>query len=267
MDCDMNRTAFLAGEAGENNLSPDNTRDIVAPPDPADPLPPPKPTRRRKKVVANPLQLPVGQAEEYEPIIRVLMTEPDEVLADATAQSRLAVALDNVGTNSLPVLIADDELKFSRLVEPLTMSNLLDHLDRFPALHNIVLGGSPQSVIEVAAGEWNGAISAKMATAQPTPAASDKQTAFNNDFLAALGSRHYLDLATIQSLREVHSTLELLQLLNRRRLGWFFDEICRLACLEVRKRLKQPATLETVAFGTTGAVLGRARVEPGTFQI
>jgi len=189
------------------------------------------------------------------PTVRMLFSSPEE----AQRIARLALALDSIGASSLPLLLDENGEECTELADDMDLLTVLSQAATIPTIKTFTIGGGPASVIGLAAG-------AVEASDQQT-AESDADFAPNSAFLTALAARHYVDPATIQSLREVRSSSELLQLLNRRRLGWLFDEVCRLACLEVRKRFDRPAILETIAFGHTGALLGRAIIEPGNFQL
>ncbi len=222
----------------------------------------PLPTRQKEKLTISPGEVPSDQVvhltmlapheETYDvPTVRVLFSAPEEVQNIA----RLALALDGIGAAALPFLVDGSDEECAGLGEGLDLLNALAQIAGLPGIKTFTIGGSAAAVIDLAAGEIE----------QPNGDEAEHQP--NNTFMTALAARHYIDLATIQSLREVRSSDELLQLLNQRRLGWLFDEVCRLACLEVRKRFPRPAKLETIAFGNTGALLGRAVIEPGTFEL
>ena len=185
------------------------------------------------------------------PTVRLLFSNPEE----AQRIARLALALDNIGASSLPLLLDETSEGCAGLDGGLDLVTALSQVAEIPSIKTFTIGGGPAAVIGLAAGEV-----AQSAT-------DETGLGSNGVFLTALAARHYVDPVTLQGLREVRSSAELLQLLNRRRLGWLFDEVCRLACLEVRKRLSRPATLETIAFGHSGALLGRAVIEPGNFDI
>ncbi len=185
------------------------------------------------------------------PTARVLFASPVE----GQRVARLALALDAVGSSILPLLVADSDAECTDLDAEFDLTQALTQAAFFPTIKTFTFGGTALSMIGLATGQLEQTNSA------------DGGTGLSSEFLSALAARHYLDPAVVQSLREVCSSTELLQLLSRRRLGWLFDEICRLACLEVRKRFRAPAALEAIAFGTSGAVLGRAMIEPGTFLL
>jgi hypothetical protein len=247
------------GEAGSN--WPDGV--VPASSTPEEELPKAKSARRgskRKKVT--PGEVPGSQVVHLTaleapedtfagPTVRLLFSNPDE----AQRIARLALALDSIGASSLPLLLDEANEGCAGLDGELDLVTALSQVAEIPTIKTFTIGGGPAAVIGLAAGE---------VTQTPT---GESDLGANGVFLTALAARHYIDPVTIQSLREVRSSAELLQLLNRRRLGWLFDEVCRLACLEVRKRLSRPATLETIAFGHSGALLGRAVIEPGNFEI
>lgn len=173
----------------------------------------------------------------------------------ASRIARLAVALDAIGASTLPILLDGKDEELTGLDEQLNLPTALSQASLFPTIRTLTFGGGVSALIGLASGKLNHS------------SVKDIPLEFDNDFLTILATRHYLDPATLQNLREVRSSTELLQLFSRRRLGWLFDEICRLACLEVRKRLNHPATIEAIAFGNTGAVLGRAVIEPVSFSL
>ncbi len=225
---------------------------------------PPKPFEHKKvsRGEATPVQgdnvspiiLPQGQPDR---IVYLDQAECTAMFADLEARvssaRRVALSLDPSGAIGLPLLATDEETAYLEFDRRLSLSGILTRLLTFKNLTTFIFGASVETMLGLAAD--SGAIS------------NQAERSFNSDYLAALGTRLYLDVAIVQSMREVRSSPELLQLLNRRRLGWLVDEICRQACLQIRLNMRTTGTVETVAFGSTGAVIGRARVEPGTFQL
>ncbi len=189
------------------------------------------------------------------PTVRMLFSSPDV----AQNIARLALALDGIGASALPILVdSANHEGVTDLGGGLDLMAAITQAAGIPNLKTVTIGGGPATVIGLAAGELE-----QLGSEENAESHFDS----NSSFLIALAARHYVDPATLQALREVRSSAELLQVLNRRRLGWLFDEVCRLACMEVRKRFPRPAILETIAFGNSGALLGRAVIEPGTFSL
>ncbi|HEX2911689.1 MAG TPA: hypothetical protein VH186_12840 [Chloroflexia bacterium] len=184
------------------------------------------------------------------PAIRVLFSSKEETRRVA----HLALALDSIGAAILPILVDSSEAECTGL-DDTNLLSALSEVSLLPTLKAVTLGGSAPTLIGLAVGELD-------QNENPEDLAKN-----NNSLISALATRHYLDPAIAQSLREARSSSELLQLISRSRLGWLFDEICRLACVQIRKRLDHPVTIETIAFGNSGAVLGRASLEPGNFEI
>ncbi len=165
---------------------------------------------------------------------------------------RLGLGLDWFGNQALPLLLDEEGELFVDLAgRSLNLKNALDQLNPITYLTTLTIGGGPGTVLALASGDLS----------------SLNMQDIKSEFLVMLAQRRDLDSVTVQSLREICTINELIQLISRRRIGWIFDEICRLACLEVRKRLTRPLRLELVVFGATGAVLGRALAEPGVFRL
>lgn len=166
--------------------------------------------------------------------------------------SRLLLSLDDCSHPVLPLLVNDeDEYLVDLSHRGISLKNALDQIGTIFKLNTLTIGGGPATALALASGDLD----------------SINVQRLNIDFLLNIAQRRDLDSFTIQSLRQLTSADELIHFISRRRLGWLFDEICRVACLEVRKRLARSLRLEMIVFGTTGAVLGRSLAEPATFRI
>lgn len=165
---------------------------------------------------------------------------------------RLVLALDSYSSPVLPMLVNNEDEHFVDLpARSLNLKGALDQLGTIAKLNTLTIGGSPATAIALASGNFT----------------TLGEESFNNDFLVALAQRRDLDSFTLQSLRDTRTVNDLVHLISRRRMGWLFDEICRVACLEIRKRLTRALSLEMIIFGSTGAILGRSLAEPASFHL
>lgn len=163
----------------------------------------------------------------------------------------LVFALDTVGANAAPVLLETGHECFVQFNEgDFELSMGLTAANTLNRLHSLTLCGGINAILALACGETSQSIAQ-----------------FNPTVLINLVQRREMDSALAQSLREVKTPEALMHLIRHHRLGWLFDEICRLACYETRKQLKRAVRLDVALFGNSGAVLGRASLEPGTFKI
>ncbi len=195
----------------------------------------------------------VGEATASLPKLQV--TEVVPALFDTPPANllRLALALDTFGNNALSLLLddADGETLVDLAERRLSLKAIFDQLGAVASLTTLTIGGGPGAIVAIASGNLSG----------------DNYQKVDSFFVAAIAQRKDLDSVTVQNLREISDPQQLIQFLNRRRLGWLFDEFCRLACVELRKRLTRSLCLELLAVGATGAVLGRALIEPATFKL
>ncbi|MEI6045409.1 MAG: hypothetical protein WCS37_13760 [Chloroflexota bacterium] len=169
-----------------------------------------------------------------------------------TELTHLGMALDSFSSQALPVLFNEaNELLVDLPARGISLRSALAQVGNIIGLDLLTIGGGPAEIIALARGDLN----------------SLNVEQVNNEFLATIAQRRDLDSFTIQSLRNSPNTNELIRLLSRRRIGWLLDEVCRLACIEVRKHLTKPVRLELITLGSTGAVLGRALIEPATFHL
>jgi hypothetical protein len=180
-------------------------------------------------------------------------TPPQSLFANPPAEiTRLGLALDSFSSLALPLLFNEEnELLVDLPARNINLQSALYQVGNILGLDTLTIGGGPAAVVALARGDFN----------------SLNIEQVNTDFLAMIAQRRDLDSVTVQSVRNCTSTTELIHLLSRRRIGWLLDEICRLACIEVRKHLSRSLRLELIILGSTGAVLGRALTEPATFHL
>lgn len=170
---------------------------------------------------------------------------------DLCQSGEVVLILDDSSSANAEMLFEDEAQCFFQLSNSnFSLGEALLGINAASNIHAVSLCGGISSMMALACGEIN-----------------HVHAPFNPTLLLSLAQRRELDSSTVQSLREITTPSALLLLVSRKHLGWLFDEICRLGCLEMRKRLKRPVYLDVVLLGNSGAVLGRSSVESGNFKI
>jgi|GEM_PF-2073080 len=164
---------------------------------------------------------------------------------------RLALALDNSGSGVFSMLEPSHEAYINLSSSHLALQAALESVRNLQQLSTLTVCGSPSALIALAFGKLNAL----------------ENSPLNLSFLSQIASRYDMDPVTVQSLQEVTSERDLLRVFSRRHLGWLFDRVCHLACLEIRKLNQQNVRIETMIFGGSGAILGQAALEPGVMRL
>lgn len=195
-------------------------------------------------------------------IFNAVLPEPVQTVVDVAVEKpvpdlslcqngELVVTLDEISSaNAYMLFDYCAECFYELSSSNFSLAEALLAINASSEIHAVSVCGGISSMLALAFGEIN-----------------HVHAPFNPSLLITLAQRRELDSGTIQSLREVNSASALLLLISRKHLGWLLDEICRLGCLEMRKRLKRPVYLDIVLLGNSGAVLGRSSVESGNFKI
>ncbi len=164
---------------------------------------------------------------------------------------RLALALDNSGAGVFPILESSHEAYINLSSSHLSLKAALESVRNLQQLNTLTVCGSPSALIALAFGKLN----------------ELEDSPLNLSFLSQIAGRYDMDPAIVQSLRNVTSEQDLLRVFRMRHLGWLFDRVCHLACLEIRKLNQQNVRIETMIFGGSGAILGQAALEPGIMRL
>jgi hypothetical protein len=164
---------------------------------------------------------------------------------------RLILALDpNVADTAALLCQGADEAWLSLSALQISTQTVLHELATRPNVKMVSLCGNFSTVSALADNNFTGLESEKI----------------REDFLNVLLFGRDLSPTILQSLKVVNTPNDLLHVVNRQRVGWLLDEICRLACINTRKLLPT-LRIESIIFGNSGAILGRASLEPGVFQL
>jgi cobalamin biosynthesis protein CbiD len=198
----------------------------------------------------------VSLSKETEVLINVppyIQTDFNKAVAPALERklNRLVLALDQTSAETAAMLCQGaEEAWLSLPAMHLSAQSVLHEISLRPTVKMVSLCGSISTVAALADNNFSGITSNQL----------------REDFINMLLFGRDLSPTVVQSLKIAATTEDLMQMVNRQRVGWLLDEMCRFACLNTRKILPS-LRVEAIVFGSSGAILGRATLEPGVFQL